>query len=359
MKKNIATMHGDGIGPEIVDASIEVLNAVAEKYGHEFVYTEAHIGGDAIDIYGDPYPEESKNICLNSDAVLLGAVGGPKWDTIDPAKRPEKGLLRLRESLGLYTNLRPAYIVPDLAAASPLKAEIVEKGVDFIIARELIGGLYFGKHTTETIDGEDVATDILSYSEHEIRRIAIAAFDAAMKRRKKVTCVDKANVLDSSKLWRKVVKEVAADYPEVEVNFLYVDNASMQIVKNPSQFDVLLTENLFGDILSDEASQVTGSIGMIPSASLGDTKNGLYEPIHGSAPSHAGEDSANPVGTILSAAMMLRYSFDMEEEAKAIEEEVNNVIHAGYRTYDIMDEGTTLVTCSEMGRRVAEAIKNR
>ena len=290
--------------------------------------------------------------CLASDSVLLGAVGGPKWDNVPGDKRPEKGLLALRGGMGLYSNNRPAKIWNQLSQASPLKESIVDKGIDFIIVRELIGGVYFGSHTTAEKDGEPVATDIMEYSEHEIERIGRIGFETAMKRGRKLTSVDKANVLDTSRLWRKVMHRLSSEYPEVEYSDMLVDNAAMQIVKDPSQFDVIVTENLFGDILSDEASMITGSIGMIPSSSLGDTSCGLYEPIHGSAPDIAGQNKANPIGTILSAAMMCRFSFDMAKEADAIEAAVNKALDMGLRTGDIMQEGCTLVGCKEMGDAV-------
>ncbi len=356
MRKNIAVIRGDGIGPEIVGEAIGVLDAVAEKFGHEFVYTEAPMGGNAIDVFGDPLPASSLKTCLESDSVLLGAVGGPKWDSVPAQMRPEKGLLRLRSGMGLYANVRPAKMFPVLSDACPLKKETAEKGIDFVVVRELIGGVYFGEHRTEEVAGEKKATDIMAYSEHEIRRIARVAFDMARKRRGRVCSVDKANVLDTSRLWRAVVTEVAKEYPDVELSHMYVDNAAMQLVRDPSQFDVIVTENLFGDILSDEASMITGSIGMIPSSSMGETGCGLYEPIHGSAPDIAGTDKANPIGTILAAAMMLRYSFDMSAEADAVEAAVDRVLRDGFRCGDIMSEGCTLVGCREMGKAIIERI---
>jgi len=356
MNKTIAVIRGDGIGPEIVAEALGALDAVAAKFGHTFTYREAPMGGNAIDAYGVPLPEKSLETCLSADSVLLGAVGGPKWDNQSPAKRPERGLLRLRGMMGLYTNIRPARMFADLAAACPLREDIAARGIDFVVVRELIGGVYFGKHQTETEDGEQRATDIMAYSEHEIRRVARVAFEMARKRRKRVTSVDKANVLDTSRLWRKVVTEAAADYPDVELRHMYVDNASMQLIRDPSQFDVIVTENLFGDILSDEASQITGSVGMIPSASLGDGTRGVYEPIHGSAPDIAGQDKANPIGTILAAAMMLRYSFDLPAEADAVENAVDAVLKEGWRCGDILSEGGRLVGCREMGRLVRERI---
>lgn len=356
MEKKIAVIRGDGIGPEIVAEAIKVLEAVAAKYGHTFTYDEVDMGGVAIDKWGEPLPQAMLDKCLAADSVLLGAVGGPKWDGLPGAQRPEKGLLALRAGMGLYSNLRPAKLWPQLAEASPLKPSIVAQGIDFIVVRELIGGVYFGEHKTEIIDGQQVATDVMPYSEAEIERIGRIAFETARKRRKKVTSVDKANVLDTSRLWRAVMHRLAAEYPDVEYSDMLVDNTAMQIVKNPAQFDVVVTENMFGDILSDEASMITGSIGMIPSSSLGEGTRGLYEPIHGSAPDIAGQDKANPIGTILSAAMMLKYSFDMDEEAAAIEAAVHKVLDAGKRTGDSMAEGCSLVSCSEMGSAIAAAL---
>lgn len=352
MNKKIAVIRGDGIGPEIVNEAIRVLDAVAKKYNHNFEYTDVDMGGCAIDKWGEPLPKEMLDRCLASDSVLLGAVGGPKWDNVPDDKRPEKGLLALRGGMGLYSNNRPAKIWSQLSQASPLKKSIVDKGIDFIIVRELIGGVYFGSHTTAEKDGEPVATDIMEYSEHEIERIGRIGFETAMKRGRRLTSVDKANVLDTSRLWRKVMHRLSSEYPEVEYSDMLVDNAAMQIVKDPSQFDVIVTENLFGDILSDEASMITGSIGMIPSSSLGDTGCGLYEPIHGSAPDIAGQNKANPIGTILSAAMMCRFSFDMAKEADAIEAAVNKALDMRLRTGDIMQDGCTLVGCKEMGNAI-------
>ena len=356
MNKTIAVIRGDGIGPEIVGEAVAVLETVARKFGHVFTYREAPMGGNAIDAFGVPLPESSLEACLDSDSVLLGAVGGPKWDSQPPANRPERGLLKLRSAMGLYSNVRPARVFRDLADACPLRADIAAKGIDFVVVRELIGGVYFGEHKTETVDGEQKATDIMAYSEHEVRRIARVAFDMARRRRKRVTSIDKANVLDTSRLWRRVVTEVAKVYPDVELLHMYVDNAAMQIVRDPSQFDVIVTENLFGDILSDEASQITGSIGMIPSSSMGEGTRGLYEPIHGSAPDIAGQDKANPIGTILAAAMMLRYSFDMAAEADAIETAVDETLKAGIRCGDIMRQGCQLVGCREMGAQIRSRI---
>ena len=356
MEKNIAVIRGDGIGPEIVDEAIKVLNKVAEVFGHEWNYTDADMGGCAIDKYGDPLPESELNKCLASDSVLLGAVGGNKWNSLPGEKRPEKGLLRLREGMGVYSNNRPAKIWPQLASASPLNSEIVKNGIDFIIVRELIGGIYFGSHKTDENGGEKVAVDEMKYSESEIERIGRIGFETARKRGKKLCSVEKSNVLDTSRLWKTVMHRLAEEYPDVELSDMLVDNCAMQIVKAPSQFDVVVTENMFGDILSDEASMITGSIGMIPSSSLGATTCGLYEPIHGSAPDIAGKDIANPIGTILSAAMMLRYSFDMAQEADAVENAVSAYLDEGYRTADIMSEGMKKVGCRECGRLIAEKI---
>ncbi len=349
MQKQIAVIRGDGIGPEIVNQALRVLDAVAQKYGHTFQYTDVDMGGCAIDKWGEPLPKAQLDKCLASDSVLLGAVGGPKWEGLPGDKRPEKGLLRLRAGMGLYANNRPARLWPQLAEASPLKPSIVARGIDFLVVRELIGGVYFGGHTTQEVNGELVATDIMPYAEHEIERIGRIGFETALKRRKKLCCVDKANVLDTSRLWRRVMHRLQSEYPGVEYSEMFVDNAAMQLCKDPSQFDVIVTENMFGDILSDEASMITGSIGMIPSSSLGEGSRGLYEPIHGSAPDIAGQDKANPIGTILSAGMMLRYSFDAPAEADAIERAVNAVLDAGLRTGDMMSEGCTLVGCAAMG----------
>ncbi len=349
MNKTIAVIRGDGIGPEIVKEAVKVLDAVAARHGHTFTYDEVDMGGVAIDKWGDPLPQAMLDKCLASDSVLLGAVGGPKWEGLPGPQRPEKGLLRLRAGMGLYSNLRPAKLWPQLADASPLKPSIVEKGIDFMVVRELISGIYFGEHKTVEQDGEKVATDVMFYAEHEIERIGRIAFETARKRRRKVTCIDKANVLDTSRLWRAVMHRLQPEYPDVAYSEMFVDNAAMQIVKDPSQFDVIVTGNMFGDILSDEASMITGSIGMIPSSSLGDGTRGMYEPIHGSAPDIAGQDKANPIGTILSAAMMLRYSFDMAAETDEIEAAVNKALNDGLRTADMMAEGCTLVGCAAMG----------
>lgn len=356
MRKRIAVLKGDGIGPEIVGETLKVLEAVAEQYGHHFAYNYLDIGGVAIDKTGVPLPQETIDGCLEADSTLLGAVGGPKWDNVPGDRRPEKGLLGIRSAMGLFANLRPAKLFPQLAEASPLRADIVKRGIDFLVVRELIGGVYFGEHKTETVNGERVATDVMPYAEHEIERILRVGFETAQKRRSRMTVVDKANVLDTSRLWRAVAARVAADYPDVALGYMYVDNASMQIVKDPAQFDVIVTENMFGDILSDEASMITGSIGMIPSASLGEGTRGLYEPIHGSAPDIAGQDKANPIGTILSAAMMLKYSFGLAKESEAIEAAVNKVLEQGLRTGDMLSEGCTLVGCRAMGDAVCAAI---
>ena len=356
MNKNITLLKGDGIGPEIVNQAVKVLDAVAKKYGHGFNYTEVDIGGCSIDKFGVPITDEGMEQCKNADAVLLGAVGGPKWDSVDPSIRPEKALLAVRRELGLFANLRPTRLFPQLADSSPLKQSIVGNGIDLMIVRELTGGIYFGKRYTEVKDGEKVATDYMTYSEHEIERIGRVAFEAALKRGKKLASVDKANVLDSSRLWRATMHKLAEEYPDVEYSDILVDNTAMQLIKNPTQFDVIVTENMFGDILSDEASMLTGSIGMMPSASLSSGTLGMYEPIHGSAPDIAGMDIANPIGTVMSAAMMLRYSFDMMEEADAIEAAVNRALDDGYRTADIYKEGTKKVGCAEMGDILAANI---
>lgn len=360
MRLNIACIGGDGIGPEIMAEAKKVLNKVCEKFGHEIVYTDVLMGGASIDVNGVPLTDETIDICKKSDAVLMASIGGntqtSPWYKLEPSLRPEAGLLKLRKSLNLFANLRPAVLYPQLRGACPLKEEISVKGFDMLIMRELTGGLYFGDRCTVKENGELKATDTLSYSESEIRRIAIKAFEIAKVRNKKVTSVDKANVLDSSRLWRKVAEEVSADYPDIELEHMLVDNCAMQLVKDPAQFDVILTENMFGDILSDEASMVTGSIGMLASASMNDSKFGLYEPSHGSAPDIAGMNIANPLATILSAAMMLKYSFDLHKEAEEIEKAINEVLDAGYRTVDIMSDGMEKVSCSKMGDLVAERI---
>ena len=357
MKDNIAVIPGDGIGPEIVDSTVKVLNAIGKKFGHTFEYEYVLAGGCAIDKCGNPLPEETLEKCKKSDAVLLGAVGGPKWDDPTAKVRPEQALLGLRGGLGLYCNLRPAVLHKQLKNASPLKDSVIGNGIDIQIVRELTGGIYFGERGKFNEDGVPAAYDTEKYNENEVRRIAKIGFDSAMKRRKKVTSVDKANILESSRLWRRIIDEVAKDYPEVEVNHLYIDNAAMQMVRDPSQFDVVVTTNMFGDILSDEASMVTGSIGMLPSASLGEGNFGMYEPIHGSAPDIAGLGISNPLATILSGAMMLRYSFDLEKEAKAIEDAVSAVLDAGYRTGDIMSEGMKKVGTEEMTNAVLAEIE--
>ncbi|MDF2537639.1 MAG: leuB [Herbinix sp.] len=353
MDYNIAVIPGDGIGPEIITEAKKVLDQIGSKYGHKFNYTEVLMGGVSIDAAGVPLTEDALETAKNSDSVLLGAVGGnvgqSNWYSLPPHLRPEAGLLAIRKGLNLYANIRPAVLFNELKGACPLKDEIIGNGFDFVVMRELTGGLYFGERKTVEEDGIRKATDTLVYDEKEIRRIAKWAFEIARKRNKRVCSVDKANVLDSSRLWRQVTKEVARDYPEIELTDMLVDNCAMQLVKNPRQFDVILTENMFGDILSDEASMITGSIGMLASASLGDTKLGLYEPSHGSAPDIAGQNKANPIATILSAAMMLRYSFDLEKEADRIEAAVKTVLNKGYRTIDIMSEGMTLVGTKEMG----------
>ncbi len=360
MEKNIAVIKGDGIGPEIVTEAIKVLDRIAEKFGHKFNYKQLLMGGCSIDANGVPLTDETIAECKAADAVLMGSIGGntstSPWYKLPPSLRPEAGLLGLRKALGLFANLRPCVLYPQLSGACPLKKEISEKGFDMLIMRELTGGLYFGERKTEEIDGAMTAIDTLKYDENEIRRIAVKAFDIAMQRRKKVTSVDKANVLDTSRLWRKIVDEVAMDYPEVTYEHMLVDNCAMQLVKDPAQFDVMVTENMFGDILSDEASMITGSIGMLASASMNETKFGLYEPSGGSAPDIAGQDKANPLATILSAAMLLRYSFDMQTEADAVEAAVDKVLEKGYRTCDIMSEGMTLVGCKEMGSLIADEI---
>lgn len=360
MEHKIALIRGDGIGPEIVTEAKKVLDKVCEKYSHSFTYSEVLLGGASIDVHGVPLTEEAIAQAKAADAVLMGSIGGDAktspWYRLEPSKRPEAGLLAIRKALNLFANLRPAYLYRELKAACPLKEEIIGDGFDMIIVRELTGGLYFGERKTVEENGVKKAIDTLAYSEEEIRRIAVKAFEIAEKRRKKVTSVDKANVLDSSRLWRSVVEEVAGDYPEVELEHMLVDNCAMQLVRDPKQFDVILTENMFGDILSDEASMVTGSIGMLSSASLNETKFGLYEPSHGSAPDIAGQNKANPIATILSAAMMLRFSLDMDREADAVEAAVQKVLTEGYRTGDIMSEGCTLVGTKEMGDLIAAAI---
>ena len=360
MEFNVTLIPGDGIGPEIVREARKVLDRVAEKYGHRFTYKEVLMGGCSIDAYGVPLTDEALATAKASDAVLLGAVGGrvgvDSWYELPPNKRPEAGLLAIRKGLELFANLRPAYLYSELKGACPLKEEVADKGFDMIIVRELTGGLYFGERSTKEVNGVVTAVDTLKYDENEIRRIAIRAFEIAMKRNKHIISVDKANVLDTSRLWRKIVAEVSKDYPEVKVEDMLVDNCAMQLVKDPAQFDVVLTENMFGDILSDEASMITGSIGMLSSASLGAGRLGLYEPSHGAAPDIAGQDKANPIATILSAAMMLRYSFDLDKEAAAVEAAVKSVISEGYRTVDIMADGMKQVSTTQMGDLIAERV---
>lgn len=360
MKLSIGVIKGDGIGPEVVTEAMKVLDKAGEVYGFECTYEQLLMGGASIDVHGVPLTDETVERAKANDAVLMGSIGGDTntspWYKLEPSKRPEAGLLRIRKELGLFANLRPAVLYEELSDACPLKPELTEGGFDLLIMRELTGGLYFGERRTVEENGVRTAYDSLTYNENEIRRIAIRAFDIARKRRKKVTSIDKANVLDSSRLWRKVVEEVATDYPDVTLEHMLVDNCAMQLVKNPKQFDVVLTENMFGDILSDEASMVTGSIGMLASASLNETKFGLYEPSGGSAPDIAGQGIANPIATILSAAMMLRYSFDLDEAADAVEAAISQVLKDGYRTGDIMSEGCTKVNTAQMGDLICERI---
>lgn len=356
MDFKIAVIKGDGVGPEIVDEGIKVLNKIGKKYNHNFKCIEVLGGGVAIDKFGTPLPKETLDECKKSDAVLLGAVGGPAWDNIEPSIRPEKGLLALRQGLNLFVNLRPATMHESIKEASPLRRDIVEKGIDFVVVRELTGGIYFGDRKTEVIDNVEVAYDVEQYDENEIRRIGKKAFETARIRKKRLTCVDKANVLDSSKLWRKIMNELSEEYKEVKLNFMYVDNAAMQLIKDPSQFDTIVTNNIFGDIISDEASMITGSIGMLPSASLRDDKFGMYEPIHGSAPDITGKNIVNPIATILSVAMMLRYSFSLEKEAKEIEGAVTKVLNKGYRTVDIYNGIGYVIGTKEMGDLIVKEI---
>ena len=360
MHLNIGVIRGDGIGPEIVTEAVKILDKIGQVYGHTYTYNELLMGGASIDVHGIPLTDETIAIAKSCDAVLMGSIGGDAkvspWYKLEPSKRPEAGLLKIRKELNLFANLRPAVLYDELKGACPLKEELTEGGFDMMIMRELTGGLYFGNRETKEVDGVMTAKDELTYNENEVRRIAVRAFDIAMKRNKKVISVDKANVLDSSRLWRKVVEEVAKDYPEVTLEHMLVDNCAMQLVKNPKQFDVILTENMFGDILSDEASMITGSIGMLASASLNDTKFGLYEPSGGSAPDIAGKGIANPIATILSAAMMLRFTFDLDKEATAIEKAVEQVLKDGYRTIDIMSEGKKQVGTVEIGDLIAERI---
>lgn len=357
MKYNIALLKGDGIGPEIIDGAVAVLEKIGEKFGHEFSFKSYPLGGSAIDALGTPFPDETLDGCLKSDSVLLGAVGGPKWDDMPGETRPEAALFGIRKAMELFTNLRPARLHPALKDACPLKPEIRGEGFDIMIVRELTGGIYFGEKGQREGKFGMEAFDTECYGEGEIRRIAKVAFELSMKRKKRLVSVDKANALESSRFWRKVVHEVAREYPEVSVSDMLVDNAALQLVRDPSQFDVIVTSNIFGDILSDEAAQLTGSIGLLPSASIGATKRGLYEPIHGSAPDIAGTGKANPIATILSAAMMLRMSFGLEEEAKAIESAVDSVLEEGFRTADIVgDSGATPLTCREMTEKIIERI---
>lgn len=357
MKFNIATIPGDGIGPDIIEQTILVLNKIGEKFGHQFDFQEVLAGGCAIDKVGEPLPQETIDVCKKSDSVLLGAVGGPKWDNLPGKGRPEQALLGLRSALGLYANLRPAVLHEALKDACPLKPEIIGDGLDICVVRELTGGIYFGDRGRRP-DGKlgEEAYDTEAYSVGEVERIAKTAFEIAMKRNKKITSVDKANILESSRLWRTVLNDVAKKYPEVTLEHMYVDNAAMQLIRDPKQFDVMVTTNMFGDILSDEASMITGSIGMLPSASLGEGGLGMYEPIHGSAPDIAGQDKANPIATVLSAAMMLRYSFGLEKEANAIEEAVTKILNLDYRTGDIMSSGMKQVGTKEMGKLLVDAL---
>lgn len=357
MKKTICLLPGDFCGPEIMEQGVAVLKAVAAKFNHEFVFETALIGGAAIDATGGPLPEATVEACRKADAVFLAAVGGPKWDNLDPSIRPEKGLLGIRKALGLFANLRPAMLLPELAGACLLRPDVAARGLDLIVVRELTGDIYFGEpRGIETRDGQRVGFNTMIYSEEEVRRIAKVAFEAARLRRKKVCSVEKSNVLETSRLWKSVVEETHKDYPDIELSHMYVDNAAMQLVRDPSQFDVIVTGNIFGDILSDEASVITGSLGMLPSASLGASGPGLFEPIHGSAPDIAGQDKVNPLATILSAAMLLRMAFGLETEAAAVEKAVRAVLADGYRTGDIMEDGKTLVGCKEMGRLVIERL---
>jgi len=356
MRYQIAVIKGDGIGPEIVTEAMLVLEKVGAKFGHEFVFQEVLAGGCSIDVNGIPLTQETIDICKSADSVLLGAVGGPKWDSVESAKRPEKALLGLRESLGLFANIRPAMMYKALAGACPLKPEIIGDGFDIVVCRELTGDVYFGKHYRKESDcgwGE-MGCDDMNYSVYEVERIARRAFEMARVRSKKVTSVDKSNVLETSRLWRETVTRVAQEYPDVELGHMYVDNAAMQLVRNPGQFDVIVTGNLFGDILSDEASMITGSIGMLPSASIGETGRGMYEPIHGSAPDIAGKGIANPIATILSCAMMLRYSFGLSDEADTIESAVEKALNDGHRTADIAYGGEKILSTSEMGEKIRE-----
>ena len=354
MKANIVTLPGDYIGPEIIAQAVKVLEAVAAKYGHEFYFDERKLGGASIDTFGVPLTDETLAACNAADAVLMGSVGGPKWDAVEPARRPEKGLLALRKGMQVFANLRPCTIHPQLSGACPLRADIIAKPIDIMILRELTGDIYFGKRWRS--DDRAAATDEMAYSEPEVERLARIGFEMAKKRRGKLCSVDKANVLECSRLWRETVERLSHEYPEVEVSYMYVDNAAMQLILNPAQFDVMITGNLFGDILSDEASMITGSIGMLPSASMNESGKGMYEPIHGSAPDIAGKGIANPIATILSCAMMLRYSFGLKDEADAIETAVENVLNAGHRTADIAAKGEKVLSTSEMGALIREQL---
>jgi len=353
----IAVVPGDGIGPEVTAGAVMALEAIGEKFKRKFIFSEVIAGGCAVDLFGEPLPKESFDACKRSDAVLLGAVGGKKWDSLTDRFRPENALFALRSGLGLYANIRPAFLYPQLRHACPLRLDAAEKGIDILIVRELTGGIYFGERGRKLTENGTSAYDTEIYNEKEIRRIATVAFEAAMKRKRKITSVDKANVLESSRLWRDVVSSVAKDYPGAALNHMYVDNAAMQLIRDPSQFDVMLTTNMFGDILSDEASQLTGSIGMLPSACLGDQSPGLFEPIHGSAPDIAGRDIANPIAAIFSCAMMLKHSFDLHDESRAVETAVLRVLDLGYGTADIFSQGMTLIGTEEMGSRIADEIR--
>ncbi len=356
MNYKIALVPGDGIGPDVVTEAVRVMDKIGEKYGHQFQYTTVLAGGAAIDAVGECLPQNTIDVCRSSDAVLLGAVGGWKWDTLPGEQRPERALLGLRKELGLFANIRPAILFEELSEACPLKSEITEGGLDLVVVRELTGGIYFGEKGYKDTELGRAAYDVEQYAEEEIRRIAVVAFDMAMKRNKKLTSVDKANVLESSRHWRSIVKEVSKDYPEVELSHMYIDNAAMQMVRDPKQFDVIVTSNIFGDILSDEASMITGSIGMLPSASLAKGNFGMYEPIHGSAPDIAGQNKANPMATILSVAMMLRYTFGLSEEADDVEAAVKSVLSAGFRTADIMSPGKKNLGTKEVGDLIVTAI---
>ncbi len=356
MKKHIAVIEGDYSGPEVMRQAVAVLKRTAEVFGHDFEFEKVLMGGEAVEATGVPLPDETLEKCLASDSVLLSAVGGPRYDAVPKENRPERGLLMLRSGMKLFANLRPARVIPQLAAASPLRPEIVVEGIDFVIVRELTGGIYFGSHETSQEDGERRAVDVMAYSEGEIERIIRVGFEIARLRRKNIVSIDKSNVLDCSRLWAEVFHRVASEYPDVAARDMLVDNAAMQIVRKPSQFDVIVTENMFGDILSDEASMITGSIGLIPSSSLGSGSCGLYEPIHGSAPDIAGKNIVNPIGTILSASMMMKYSFGMQEESAAVDAAVDRALDEGYRTADIMSDGCKKVSTTEMGEIIASFV---